>query len=126
MLDTSKVPSMDARTRVDYLKDYREFDIEVGVVFRTTCIYRNFSVLDEHNITAPGNAYYDEEARIINDLNIFPGSPLFFARLMEWAFETKRAYKDAYHETVDTELERVLDLCVYELDEFVSAVMKQA
>lgn len=126
MMDTSKVPSMDTRTRVDYLKDYREFDIEVGVVFRATYIYSTFSVLDSHNITAPGNAYYDEEARIINDLGIFPGSPLFFARLMEWAFETKRAYKDAYHETEDTKLEQALYLCVTELDEFVSMIMKQA
>ena len=121
------VPKMDSRTRTDYLKDYREFDIEVGDCFYASFKHSVASVLHDHGIMSPGAAYYCEEMRIIDDLKFFPGSPMFFAKLLEWAFETKRAYKDAYHNTMDcSDYEAALYVCVCEFDNFVKLVMQQA
>lgn len=122
-----KVPKMDKRTRSDFLKDYREFDMEIEFCFYGSYSSKVADVLHSNDIMCPGVAYYIEEMRIIDDVQVFPGSPLFFAKLLEWAFETKRAYKDAYSNTRDgEELESALYVCVEELDELVSRIMRHA
>lgn len=122
-----KVPKMDKRTRSDFLRDYREFDVEVEYCFFDSYERSVATVLHSSGITCPGVAYYCEEMRIIDDVQVFPGSPLYFAKLLEWAFETKRAYKDAYgNALVDSELEAALYVCVNDMDEFVSRLMKHA
>ena len=121
-----KVPKMDERNRSCYLADYRDFDMAIGSQFLKSYAYDVSSVLSDNNILVPGIAYYNEELRIIDDLKFFPGTPMFFAKLLEWAWETRRAYRDAYWQTDNDELEAALSICVDELDEFVLLVMRQA
>lgn len=122
-----KVPKRNKRTRSDFLRDYREFDMEVEYCFYGSYKQSVSKVLHSNGIVCPGVAYYCEEMRIIDDAQAFPGSPLFFAKLLAWAFETKRAYEDAYHSTGDcSDLEAALYVCVTEFDDFVASVMKRA